>query len=171
MLKPLTKVLQDTALMQALALTEFAWLWISTKASPVCRVTVMQLNATGPGCKPQGANCCHVLESGKHVFRPRLSATPSGHVFQPGLPDTSSDVPLESSTLCFSAEQAVPLTSRRCATLSPPNVFLLAADGKDTECEEIQLLSCDNLPWTTVDWQCAGTAGRRTAHAASLSEQ
>ena len=54
--KPLRKVLQDTVLMQALAFSEFAWLWISTKVSPVCRVTVMQLNANGPGCKPQGAN-------------------------------------------------------------------------------------------------------------------
>ena len=117
------RVLQVTVLMQALAFSEFAWLWISTKASPVCRVTVMQLNAKGPGCKPRGANCFHVLDSGKHVFRPRLpttpsdhafrprfSATPSGHVFQPRLPATSSDVPFGSRTSCFSAELAVPLT-------------------------------------------------------------
>ena len=84
------KVLQVTALMQTLAFPEFAWLWIRTKASPVCRVTDMQLNAKGPGCKPQGSQLIprprfrqarlRTTPFG-HAFRPRLSATPSGHVF------------------------------------------------------------------------------------------
>ena len=56
MVKLLRKVLQDTVFMQAQAFSELAWLWISTKASPVCRVTVMQLNADGLGCKTQGGN-------------------------------------------------------------------------------------------------------------------
>ena len=42
----------------------------------------MQLNANGPGCKPQAAKCTHVLDSGEHVLGLRLSATLSGHVFR-----------------------------------------------------------------------------------------
>ena len=92
-------------LMQALTFTEFEWLWISTEILSVCRVTVMQLNANGLGCKSQGTNCSHVLDSGEHVlglrlsatpsdhaFRPRFTATPFSHVFQPRLPAMSSDV-------------------------------------------------------------------------------
>ena len=180
--------------MQGLTFSDFAWLWISFKASPWCshiiRTTVMQLNVKGPDCNPLGVNCYHSLrtrsitptwpkflpsthyhlkkscDSGKHVFRPRLSATsfdhafhafqpclpatsfshafrprlptrlsamPSGHVFQPRLPATSSDMPFGSRTLCFSAELAVPLTSRRCAVLSPPIALPHATDGKDNE--------------------------------------
>ena len=142
--------LHVTVLMHALAFSEFAWLWISTKSSSVCRVTVMQLNAEGPGCKPQGANCSHVLDSGKHVlglrlsatpsdhaFRPRFTATPFSHVFQPRLPAMSSDVPFGSRTLYNSAELSVPLDTWRCAALSFPHEFSLAADGKDKECDDI----------------------------------
>ena len=32
-------------------------------SSPVCRVTVMQLNAKGPGCNPRGVNCFHSLRT------------------------------------------------------------------------------------------------------------
>ena len=35
--------------------------------------------------------------------------------------------------------------TQHCATLSLPNEFSLAADGKDNECDDTQLLSCDNL--------------------------
>ena len=114
--------LDVTVLMQALAFSEFTWLWISTKASSVCRVTVMPLNAKGPGCKPQGADCSHVLDSGKHVlglrlsatpsdhaFRPRFTATPFSHVFQPRFLAMSSDVPFGSRTLCNTAELSVSL--------------------------------------------------------------
>ena len=138
-----------TVLMQALTFTEF---------SSVCRATVMQLNANGQGCKTQGAYCSHVLDSGEHVlglrlsatpsdhaFRPRFTATPFSHVFQPRLPAMSSDVLFGTRTLCYSAELAAPLTSWRCAALSLPICASLPADGKDKVCDDIQLLSCNNL--------------------------
>ena len=45
----------------------------------------------------------------------------------------------------LSAELAVPLTSRRCAAMSPPIALSLAADGKDNECDDTQLLPRDDL--------------------------
>ena len=103
-------MLQVTVLMQALAFSEFAWLWISTKAWPVCRVTVMQLNAKGPGCKstgsrllPQLADPVHNSQLTKNFninalpfekvlrFRQaRLPTTPFGHAFRPRLSATPS---------------------------------------------------------------------------------
>ena len=53
--------------MQVLAFSDFAWLWISTEASPGCshitKATVMQLNAVGPGCNPRVVNCFHSLRT------------------------------------------------------------------------------------------------------------
>ena len=80
---------------------ESAWLWNSAKDSPVCMVIAMQLNAKGPGCKPQGANWFHVLDFCKHVLGPRLSAR---------LPATFTDVLSRSRTLCIPVELVVPLT-------------------------------------------------------------
>ena len=84
--------------------------------------------------------------SGKYVFRPRLSATPSDHAFRPRLSATSPDVPFESRTSCF-WQNWLYLYARRCAALSAPIVLSLADDGKDNECDGTQLLSCDNLDW------------------------
>ena len=57
--------------------------------------------------------------SSDHAFRPRFSATPSGHVFRRAI---------RIEDVCFSAEP-VPLTSWRCAALSSPIAPSLA-DGK-----------------------------------------
>ena len=130
---------------------------------------------TGPGSNPPGVNCIPQLADpvhnsqltkkiisinalpfekvlrirqahlpttpSDHAFRPRLPTTPSGHAFRPRLPTW----PFGSRTLCYSAELAVPLTCRRCAALSPPIALALAADGKDNECDDTQVLSRDNL--------------------------
>ena len=114
--------LHGTVLMQALVLSVFDGCGSAPKPRLYGRVTVMQLNAKGPGCKPQGADCSHVLDSGKHVLGPRLSATtsdhafrtrflatPSGHVFQPRLPATSSDMPSR-------IEDVMPLGRTGCTT-------------------------------------------------------
>ena len=79
-----------------------------------------------------------------HAFRPRLSATPSGHVFQPRLPAMFSDVPF-GSRIMQRGRTGCTTDTRRCAGLVQPMALSLAPDGKDKECDDTQLLSYDNL--------------------------
>ena len=66
-------------------------------------------------------------DSGKYVFRPHLSATPSDHAFRPCLPTCHSDRRRHASgrTGCTS-------DSRRCAALSPPIVLSSQLTEKTT---------------------------------------